>query len=92
MPNLFDNGHITAEVKEGPKPEYRFEVKIVDETMDETVINGSTYLGAIHVDSWGLISCESAEQEVFGVLRAFEKKIRAEYEKENYSSNDEEEL
>jgi hypothetical protein len=70
------------------KPNYRFECRIIDETNGETVIHSSTYLSSIHEDTWGLISCESAEQELFSMLRAFRFRVREKYEAENYQEEE----
>lgn len=62
------------------KPEYRFQFTITDETNNEIVISGSTYLSSISPDG----ECESVDLEVSRNLRAFEKSIREKYELENY--------
>lgn len=68
------------------KPEYRFECQIVDKTTGEIVVRGSTYISEIHLAG----DCESIDMEVSSMLRAFDSKVRKEYEGENYSDNKEE--
>jgi hypothetical protein len=62
------------------KPDYRFVCHIVDQTTGNIVISGSTYVSSI--DRYG--QCESVDTEVGAMLRSFERKIREQYERENY--------
>lgn len=66
------------------KPDYRFECRILDETTGQTVIAASTRFNLIN--SYG--QSESIDMEVGSMLRAFDGKIRARYEHNNYQPND----
>lgn len=62
-------------------PLYRFKCEIVDETDDETVMKGSTYVFEDRT--------QNIEEEVAELLRHW-KSRREEYEAKNYSITDEE--
>lgn len=58
------------------RPTYRFHCKIVDEATGETVI--ADYCQITSIDQFG--ACESVDMHVASMLRAFERKARAEHE------------
>lgn len=51
---------------------YRFKCEIVDEETGEVIISASTFVSS-HITEFG--ECESVDQEVGSLLRAFKKKI-----------------
>lgn len=62
------------------KPEYRFKCIIEDETTGETVIAASTFVSQIDREG----GCESVELELYSMLRAFQRSVRASYESKHY--------
>ncbi len=78
MENLF-----VAEPKP-PKTEYRFNCEIIDKNTGEVVASASTFVGTIQTENFGIVSCESIEQEVFSLIRHFEQVGRERYEAANY--------
>ena len=71
-----------------PKPEYRFECAVIDDTNQKIVIRGSTYLsGQTSVDG----ANESVDMEVASILRAFRNKFQEDYEAKNYKVEEKDE-
>ena len=72
------------------KPEYAIRFEIVDKNTDEVIATGTTYLHnekrSTMEMGMELLQEESAETEMWGVLRHFRNRQPA-YEKENYPHN-----
>ena len=67
-----------------PKPEYRFECRIVDLRDDRIVERDFTHISEI--GEFG--ECESVDQCVGRLLRIFNSHGRDEYERENYQTEE----
>lgn len=68
-------------------PTYRFKFALVDEATGEVI--SSDFCALTSIDQFG--GCESVDMHVASMLRAFERTVREEYERQNYAPVDEEE-